>query len=286
MELLKTLLPMAVSGSLMTLVFGIGLDAEPRDVLYLLRRPLKLLDAVLAISLVVPAVTLVVIQLLPLTAPAKAGIVLMALAPVPPFVPGNAIKAGGGKSYVYGLFAAYALLTVVIVPATVELLGRVYHVNISVSAAAIARTMLIGVLAPLAVGMAFRAWKPALAARAAPLVSKIAMGLLVLVLIPILIVAFPAIRAAVGNGSVLAICIIVAAAIAGAHVLGGRDPGERDALGAAAATRHPGIALMIASANGLDRQVNAVVLLFVLVSLAVFNLYRLRSRRRGRIAKA
>jgi BASS family bile acid:Na+ symporter len=273
MDVLKSLLHPVVYASLFALVLAIGLDATVEDALYLIRRPRKLLKAVIAISIVVPIAAVAVTGLFPLRVAAKTGIILMALAPLPPFLPFKAVKVSGEKAYVYGLFVAFALLTVVIVPVTVAILSRFYRADVSVSALAVARMMLVTVVVPIAIGMAVRAKAPRLAERAAPLINKLALLLIILVLAPILGVAWPAIRAALGDGSFAAICIIVAIAIGAGHALGGPDVHERAALAASAATRHPGIALMIVNANALDRRIVAVILLFVLVSLAVFTIY-------------
>jgi BASS family bile acid:Na+ symporter len=282
MEALKTLLPAIISASLALLILGIGLDAAPGDALYLVRHPRKLLSAFVAICIVVPIAAVAVVELLPLRAPVKAGILLMALAPLPPFLPTKAVKVSGDEAYVYGLYVAFSLLTVVIVPVTVEILSTIYRADVSLPLSVIGRMVLGGVLAPLAIGMATRALVPKLAQRLAPVVSTLAMAVLMLIVVLILIKAFPAIRAVVGDGSVLAICLVVAAAIAAGHLLGGPELHQRAALAASAATRHPGIALLIVKTNDLDRRIVAVILLFVLVSLLEFAIYQAWIRRSGR----
>ncbi len=283
MDALKTLLPAVVSAGLTLLVFGIGLDASPDDALYMVRHPRKLLSAIVAICIVVPIVAVAVVDVLPLRTAVRAGIILMAVSPLPPFLPGKALKLSGDRQYVYGLFVAFAVLTVAIVPITVAILSSIYQADISLSPLVLGRTMLGDVLLPLAVGMALRAMLPRLAERLAPLVSMLAIAVLVLIVILIVIKTFPAILAAVGNGSVLAICLIVAAAIAAGHIAGGPDLNQRAALAASAATRHPGIALLIVKTNDLHKSIIAVILLFVLISLAEFMIYQVwikRYRRR------
>jgi BASS family bile acid:Na+ symporter len=63
--------------------------------------------------------------------------------------------------------------------------------------------------------------------------------------------------------------VIVAVAIAAGAFLGGSDPDQRASLAAASATRHPGIALMIAKGNYTDPHIVAAVLGFLLISLVV-----------------
>jgi BASS family bile acid:Na+ symporter len=272
-------LPAVLTVSLAVLVLSAGLQASLDDLLYLVRRPRKLLAAVLAVSVIVPAVAVVMVDMLPLQPMVKAGIILMAVSPLPPFVPSKALKAGGRHAYVLGLFAAFAVLSVAIVPASVALLSAWYAVDVSISPMAIGRTMLISVLAPLAIGLAIRALAPRFAEAAAPLIAKLSMLLLLGIVAVILANAWPAILGAIGDGSVLAITVIVLAGVAGGVLLGGPDQRDRVALAVAAATRHPGIALLIANANFQDKRISAILLLFMLVALGVVGVCQLLFRR-------
>jgi BASS family bile acid:Na+ symporter len=269
MEVLKVVLPLLITGSLAALILTAGLEATMADALYLVRHPRKLLNAVLAISVVVPLVAMLMAAVLPLPPPVKAGIILMAVSPLPPLVPGKALKLGGQRHYVIGLLAAFAVLTVVIVPATVELLSLVYGLDISISLSAVARTMLIGVIAPLAIGMLIRARWPRFSDAAAPWVAKVGTLLLLLGFAVLVAITGPAMLKAIGNGSLLVISVIVVAGLAAGALLGGPQPEDRIALAAAAATRHPGIALLIANANFQDKRVTAVIVLFLVVGIVI-----------------
>ncbi|HEX4184129.1 MAG TPA: hypothetical protein VHY34_12810 [Caulobacteraceae bacterium] len=279
MEHLKTILQLAASGSVGALVLAVGLDATLDNVLYVLRRPALLARAFLAISVIVPAIAVIVVYLLPLTLVVKVGVILMALAPVPPLVPRKNVKQGGRKEYVYGLYVAFAVLAIVIVPATVSMLNRLYGSSAQVPMAAMERTVSVVVLLPLVIGLVVRAFWPKFAAAAKPWVSRLSMLLLLILIVPIVVVAFPAIARLIGNGTVLAILLIVLAGIVGGHLLGGPDPRDRATLAATAATRHPGIAMLIANASFQDMGVAAVVLLFLLEALVIVALYQAWLRR-------
>jgi BASS family bile acid:Na+ symporter len=274
MHLLQVLLPLLIQGSLAALVLAVGLDATLDDVLYLIRRPALLARAFLAISIIVPVVAVLVIRALPISLPSKVGVILMALAPVPPFVPGKDLKLGGHKSYVYGLYVAFAVLAVIIVPATVAVLNHLYGASADVPMGKLAGTVVFSVLLPLVVGMLLHARWPAATSAAAVWVGRLAVILVAIVVIPLLVKAWPAMLAMTGDGTVLAIALIVAAGAAAGHMLGGPDLADRAALANSAATRHPGIALMIATSIGADKRVTAIVLLFVIVALVIMTIYQ------------
>lgn len=273
METLKILLPFILKGSVAGVVMAIGLDATRDDILYFVRRPGGLGRALLAISVIVPLAAMGVMRFLPLSVEAKAGVILMALAPVPPFVPFRELKAGGRKEYVYGLFATFALLSVVIVPITVAALNRIYGTGVELSVAALTKMVVSTVLGPLALGMVIREGWPELAKQAAPWINRIGLILLVAGAVLIIVRAFPAILAMIGNGMVLGIVAIVVIGIVAGHILGGPDPRDRPALAISAATRHPGIAMMVGDAFSPDRRVDAAIMLFLLVALIVVSIY-------------
>lgn len=280
MDALQQIIPIVFTVSLLALVFSIGLDATMDDVLYMFRRPLDLLKAVTAVNIVVPVVALLLTQLLPLSPVAKAGIVLMAAAPVPPLVPGNQLKAGARKAYAYGVYVALITLAIVIVPITVSVLSATYGSYVTIGVRAVAGDILMTVLIPLFLGVALRANFPRLATRAGPWIGKAAMLLLIVALAPVLVATGPAMVALVGNGTLLAIVLMVATALAAGHLLGGPDLEDRAALAVTAATRHPGLAIMIAGANSDDKRITAAILAVTLVGLIVMAPYRAWVRRR------
>jgi bile acid:Na+ symporter, BASS family len=279
MHLLQVLLPLLIQASLSALVLAVGLDATVDDVLYLFRRPALLAKAFLAISIIVPLVAVLVIRTLPISLPSKVGVILMALAPVPPFLPGKGLKAGGRKAYVYGLYVAFALLAVVIVPATVAVLDRLYGASADVPMGKFTTTVVVSVLLPLALGMLLHARWPAATSVAATWVGRLAFLLVVIAVVPLLFKAWPAMMAMTGDGTVLAIALIVVAGVAAGHLLGGPELANRPVLASFAATRHPGIALMIATSSGADKRVTAIVLLFVIVALAIVAIYQQLEKR-------
>jgi bile acid:Na+ symporter, BASS family len=271
---------LAVQISVILIVFSLGLGATLEDAGYLLVRPRFLFRSVAAISLIVPAFALLEVVALPLEPAVKFGIVLMAVSPVPPVVPGKELKLGERKSYVYGLLVAVSLLSIVIVPLTVSLMSEAFQVGAKISSDAIARVILISVVLPLTIGMIIRRRAASLAQRAAPVVSKFAGILLIVGVLPKVVTLAPAMWHLVGDGSILAIIAVVLAGLCAGHFLGGPDPRDRATLAMSSAIRHPGIALLIARSNFTDPQILAVILLFLIVALVVTWPYQIWSKRR------
>ena len=280
MEALKQILPLLLTASLMGLVLTVGLKAAPGDLLYVLRRPKLLGKAILAVAIIPPVAAAVLIWFLPLDPIVKTGIMLMAMSPVPPLVPGQELGLGARKEYAYGVYVAMALLTFVTVPVAFDLAARLFGHDRTIPFSLIGKTLLTGVLAPLAVGLAINRLAPNLAARAAPWVYKLSLLLVVLVFLPIIASVWPAIMPLFGNGTILAMVVLAAIALIGGHLLGGPDVVDRGTLAIASSVRHPGIAMLIANTAFTDKRITAAVLLFLIVSLVVGTLYKIWFKRR------
>ncbi|HEX5006721.1 MAG TPA: hypothetical protein VFV70_06380 [Hyphomonadaceae bacterium] len=269
MEALQALIPVLLTVSLAGLVLAVGLNAARQDLLYVLTRPRLLFRALASVLVIPPIVAGLVIAFLPIEPVAKAGIMLMAISPVPPLVPGKELGVGGRKNYAYGLYVAMALLTIVSVPLVLAITTALFDRNDHISVASIARTTFLGVLLPLAAGLAIRAMAPEFAQRVWGLVYKISLILVLVAFLPIIVKVWPAIQQLIGNGTLLAMALVTLICLAVGHTLGGPELRDRATLAVASSVRHPGIAMALASVNFDDPRVTAAVLLFMLVGLVV-----------------
>ena len=139
----------------------------------------------------------------------------------------------------------------------------------------VAATILKALLVPLGAGMVVRALLPDVAERLGePLLqwAGIALGLCTVVL---LVGGFRLVID-VGLPSLLAFAVFTLAALATGHVLGGPDPGDRTALAVACASRHVGLALLIAASYRGQRTLELVA--GYLVASAIVSLPYLRWR--------
>ena len=98
-------------------------------------------------------------------------------------------------------------------------------------------------------GMAVGTWMPGVAERLAPLVGRVATLLLALAVLMLLAGSWRALWAAVGDGTLVALVVFVAIGLLVGHLLGGPDPDHSVVLALSTASRHPAIALSIASAE-------------------------------------
>ena len=267
--------------SILMTVFSFGLRATPGDVLGVLRTPSLLARALVALFVIMPVAALVLTGAFALRPSVEIVLMAIAVSPIPPLLPGREQKAGGRASFGLGLMVIIGVLSIVILPAAVDLVGRYFMRPFAMSPGAIAGIVVKAALLPLAAGMLFRALLPIVAARIAKPVELIATVLLVLGVLAVLADGLPAVVALIGNGSILALGAFVAVGLAAGHVLGGPNANDRLVLALSTATRHPVIALTVAKANFPDEPaLGATILLYLLVALLIGVPYQVWQGRR------
>lgn len=279
------LIKLALTASVLLLVFALGLRATFGDATFLFRTlfqaPNRLLRSVVAMFLLVPLVAAALAAAFDLPLPVKVALVAFAISPIPPILPGKQLKFGGEERYVFGLLVAISLVAVVVVPLAVEVLGWVFHRNTTIEAEQVVRTIGLSVLVPLLAGLVVHHLAPGFAARIAPWVSRVGTVLLVASVVPVLVASWPKVASLVGSGAIVAMLALVVVSVAIGHLLGGPDPSDRAVLAIASAMRHPGVALAIATTNFPDEPlVPAAVLLYLLVAVVGTTVYGLAQRRR------
>ncbi len=160
------------------------------------RRPALLLRSILAMNVVMPVLAIVACLALQPAQAIAIALVGLAISPVPPFLPTQQLGAGGPSRYVFGLLVAAALASIVLVPASIALIDRVFGRNVEIPVSKVATIMLMTVLAPLVAGVVVRRFAPAFAERIARPVSIVGNVLLIAAVIPLLVVVTTAVLAA------------------------------------------------------------------------------------------
>lgn len=273
------LIPIVIQVSLFVLVFALGLNATLADLVHLARRPGLLVRSILSMNVVMLVLAVAVALLVPLPPPIKIALVALAASPVPPILPGKQVKAGGTESYAIGLLVAASIVAIVMVPAVIELVGAIFGAEYHMPPARVAPVVLVSVIGPLVLGAIVGHFLPAFADRVQRPLSLIAAGLLVLACLPVVYTSASAVWALVGNGVIIFLVLFTLVGIAVGHLLGGPDQNDRTVLALATGTRHPGVAIAIASLNFPGDKVVLAVVLWHLVIGAIVSIPYVRWRK-------
>src|SRR5215475_6544517 len=279
--MLQHLITWAFQLSILATAFGFGLKATTEDVQDLIRRPALFGRSLLAIFVIVPIVAVALAHAFDFPHAAEIAMIALAISPLAALIPVNLIKVGRRFSFPAGLMAMVALLSVVVVPLLVALIGRFLGWSSLVSPLRAAGVVAAIVLLPLVAGMVVRALRPVLADRIELPASLVGTVVLRLATLALLLTSLHAIWALIVNGTVIAIAVVVLVGFAAGHVLGGPHPNGRTVLALAGGFRHPAVALATAAASSSEPDFAAAIVLYLLLGDIVglpYTIWRQRSR--------
>lgn len=274
-------LPAVLKYCVAVLIFAIGLGSSLSDLTYLGRRPALLLRSLLAMYVLVPLAAFVAIPLVPLGPGAKATLLVLAVSAGAPLLPRKLSKFGGG-AYSFSLVVVSSLLAIVLVPTWVALLDRHFDRDVAISPLQVAMIIGRAFLLPLAAGMVVRALNPTFFDRVSDLLMKVAGILLAAAGLILLVANWTELLELRSAGMLVLIGLMVAALLIG-HALGGPSEDDRTALAIACATRHVGLAVLVASAFP-DIRTITVVAAYSIASMLVSVPYLALRRRKASTA--
>lgn len=146
-----------------------GLECDLKEALKWLRSSKLLIPCLLWGWVAGPALAWLITLILPLSDGHAAGLMLVSLAPIAPFLPLAAMKARGDITFTGAYILLGTVVTVVMMPLMAPLLIK----GLTLSAWPLAKPLIVLVLIPLLIGVAIRAYKPAVAAKMFPPIKKI-----------------------------------------------------------------------------------------------------------------
>jgi len=275
------LIGLVLQASLAVIVFCVALNAQRGDMVSLLRRPGLWLRSILAMNIIMPLIAVLLAGAFALNRQIEVALIALAVSPVPPILPNKLMKAGASRSYSVALLALSAAMAVVLIPATIWLLGQAFGREVLVPPAAVFKAVAMSVLAPLLTGALVRELAPNVAAKISGPMAKLANVLLLAAFVPVVVVAWPELVKELGNFTLVAIAVLTLGGLLVGHVLGGPHDGDRTALALSTASKHPGVAIAVAGiiAPG-DKSIVAAVLLAFLFGILVTAPYTRRRQKK------
>lgn len=266
-----------VKVAMATLIASIGIGASLDDVTYLLRRPALLARSLLAMYVLVPLAALLLASILPLAISVKAALLVLAVSAGAPLLP-RRLQEFGNNAYGFSLVATTSLLAIVLTPAWVALLARHFGVEAELSWKEVALALGAVFFGPLAAGMTLGHVFPGLSRRFAVRLAALAGFVLIAACLVLMALNW---RAFIGvhEPGLIALVTFMAISIAIGHLLGGPDERDRTTLAIACATRHIGIAVVVATAFKGPRTI--VILAAYVIASAIVSIPYLRWRRRS-----
>ena len=203
---LQSLILLVLKASIFLTVFAMGLQATFAGATFLFRRPRLLIRGFFSMSVVMPALALLLV-LTTTPTPSRED------RPGCPFafsgsthVSKESTQGWRQRKYTIGLLVATVLLAFVAIPIAMETFERVTGVPLYMSALKVATIVFSTVLAPLLIGIVLRAVALSFADRVAQFVGKVVGVLLILGVLPVLFVSMRTILSLVGDGTLSQLC--------------------------------------------------------------------------------
>ncbi|CAJ35577.1 putative Na(+)-dependent symporter [Methanocella arvoryzae MRE50] len=245
-DTILTIIQAGAAASIFAYSFSRGLSVRPGDLWYLGRRPGLLLKSLLAVDVLVPLLTIIVIALVRPARATAVGLLILAASPAAPLVLKKIPKAGGAMEYAVSLHVALASLAIVTTPVTLALLSTATGLPLEISLLAVAGQIGASILLPILAGMIAGWLFPALAKRlCSPLeaLSGIVMALVVL----LLLLSTYHLLLTLDLQSYVAIVLVIAGALVAGRLVVAGQPEKQATLALECASRNVGLALLIAS---------------------------------------
>ena len=262
--------------SVVALLLAIGMLSTMKEITYLWRRPRLLLRSVLAMYILVPLAATIFVTILPLEHGLKLAIFVLAISAGAPLLP-KKLMGLGSDEYVLSLVVTASILAIVTVPAWAAALGPLFGRESQLSPLDVAMVIAKTFMVPLAVGMVARWLFPERSARLADIILTVA-GLVLAVSAIVLLATHWHLVAKAGWTAVLALAGLTLTALIIGHLMGGEEPGERTALAVSCATRHLGLAILVAAAAPGPRAAVFVAAYFVASAIVVIPYLKWRSK--------
>ena len=265
---------MALKISVGIIILAIGMSSTLGDLTYLWRRPGLLLRSVVAMYVLVPLTALLMMKVMTLTPGVEIALLVFAVSAGAPLLPRKMLDVGDG-AYTFSLVVTSTLLAIIFVPAWLMVLGSQFGDPMELKPVQIGLVFAKTFFTPLLVGMLLRYYFSSFARAVADRLMMVAGLVLTLSAVALLVLNWNVLLEARGP-ALFILAILIAAALAIGHWLGGPNEDDRTTLAIACATRHIGIAVLVATSVPGPR--TAVLISAYIVIAAIVSIPYLRWR--------
>lgn len=261
-----------ISGLLfiVTSMLAMGMSLTMPQIIAPLKNGRLVALALLANFVLAPAVAYVIVLVIPLEQSLQTGLVVLSLSAGAPFLPKLVQGAKGNIAFGVGLMVLLMVVTIFYLPILLPLLLP----GASINPGDIAKSLIVLMLIPLAIGLLLRSHSAEVADHWGPLMNKVSSISVLILLVVALGLNVSNILNLIGSNGLLALLLFIAASLIIGLLLGGRDPAIHSAMGLGTAQRNVSAAILVSVQNfsGSDTLpfvlVAAILMLLILLPAA------------------
>ena len=272
MELLSKAIPATTFVFVVSSMLALGLNLTVGQVLAPLRNIKLVCLALLANFVLMPFGAFGIEKLLRLDQSLGVGLVLLGTAAGAPFLPKLAQIAKTDLAFAVALMVLLMIVTIGYMPLVLPLLIE----GASVDPVKIARSLVLLMLLPLAVGLAMKASYQVAAARVKPVLDRVSNLSLILLTVLIWVTNFDKVLAIFGTRGILAGVLFTVLALGAGHLLGGPSGDSRRVRALGTAQRNIAAALLVGEQTFSDPKVVVMVIVVADVGLIILLLFARR----------
>lgn len=249
---------------IVTTMLSMGLSYLPKQFLEPLKDKKLILKSLAANFLVVPLLTYILIQVIPLEQGLAIGLVLMAAGAGSPFMLKLVQVTRADMVFAVGLMLILSLVTLIYLPVMLSLLLPGVYIN----HLSIATSLLVLIVLPLVVGTVMKARYSGRAEYLKPIFTWISNLFIIVVVVIYLFLNYQDFLAVFGTGALIAAVSFILTSFLTGYLLGGPSPETKKVLGLGTAIRNGSAALVVAVAN-FSAQYNVIAMIVVVYMLSL-----------------
>jgi BASS family bile acid:Na+ symporter len=261
---------LAVVGQLAGLVFvvgsmiAMGLSLTVPQIIEPLKNVRLVILALVANFVLVPLLAYVITLIMSLSEAQETGLILLATAAGAPFLPKLAQAAKGDLAFSVGLMVLLMVLTVLYLPIVLPLLLS----GVEVNPLEVARSLVVVMLLPLAVGLFVKARYAETAGNLQATFGQASNVSLMLFMGIMLVLSFRNILDIIGTGGILAGILLIAGSFVIGYLLGGAG-NTRSVMALGTAQRNISAAIVVAAQNFSDPNVLVMLMVLAVIGLII-----------------
>ena len=253
-----------------TSMLAMGLSLTMAQIIQPLKNVRLVILALLANFVLVPLLAYLILQVIPLDQSLEVGLIVLATAAGAPFLPKLVQGAKGNIAFGVGLMVLLMVVTIIYMPIVLPLMLQ----GVQVNPWDIAKSLIVLMLVPLAIGLLIKSHSPDAAAAYQPLMARISSLAILVLLVVGLGLNVSSILNLIGTGGMLALLLFIIGSFLIGFLLGGREAGDRSVMSLGTAQRNVSAAIVVTAQNfsGTDTLsfvlVGAILLLLILLPTA------------------
>jgi len=265
MEILGSLFNLSVVVFVVATMLSMGLALNLSQIITPLKKPLLVADVLVTNFLLVPLLALLVLFLVPVDEGTKIGLIILSLAAGAPFTPKLAELAKGDTALATAVMLLQMVATVLILPFALPLmLGG----DVSVDSLAIANSLVVMMLIPLAIALWVKAKFESVAAVWQGRMVKLSNISLLILIVLMTILHGKDVLAVFGYDMVAVVLFMIASLFIG-YVAGGKLYHNRVVSSLSAGQRNVSAALVVAAQNFDDPKVSIIIIAVSIIGLFI-----------------